>query len=176
MKEKLLKLIEKHGIIKVSELIGISVYQILKISDSSFVPDYDIINEILYDMNKINKIDFQFKEFNVYYCDGFICWDGSLKNIDDDHIFNIHAYVTPYYETDQLQTPIQIDYYEILDLEKHQIISDEIEILSDIDCPRFFDNVDSFENWFYKIYTVDTRAELIRLVRRNRDYLFPDLT
>lgn len=172
-KDKILTLIKKYGLLDLSRLSGISVYDILKISDISFVPEYEIINEILFGLNQKNKIDFYFKEFNIYYDnDGLIYWNGSLNNIDDDYIFNISAYVTPYYDSTS-STPISIFFYEILNSEHHQIISDDIDIGSYLNSPNYFDNVNSFEDWFYNTYTTLVRSKLISILRKYKDDLMP---
>jgi len=176
LQEKLFELIENYGIERTSDLVGIDIFKILEITEIEIRPNDNILYSSLFkSINKIREIQFRYKGFNIEYdkISHVIKWDGTLKTEYKGKNYNINLflYATPYWDALNT-TPIQIDFYEILDLRHHVIASDDVSIFTDVKSPTVFSNIFNFQKWFYEVYPEIIYNKINILVNRYKDDLF----
>jgi hypothetical protein len=114
-KEKIIDLINRSNIYQASRMLGISLTQLVKISD---VPiNSEIANEILIEnMRKGNIID-NYKEFKIHESlDGIFYWEANIRS---DHFLNdrvgqITIAATPFWDGLDY-TPVELDLFTLYD-------------------------------------------------------------
>jgi hypothetical protein len=154
--------VDKYGIYKAPEIIGISLTEMVKLSnhpiDSKLA--YHLIHE-----NFINeKLKRKYKEFklSMEYGD-LISWFGQFENgpFGSDNVEQFSIYATPFFE-EGITTPIEISWYDLL-LADGSIISIENEgkYYYELEHKTDFESIDELFDWYDNFYLPQTYNVLI---------------
>ena len=125
--ETINRYVDKYGIYKASEIIGISLTETVKLSNHPI--DYKLAYHLIYE-NFINKkLKRKYKEFklSMEYGD-LISWFGQFESdyFGSDKVEQFSIYATPFFEEGKT-TPIEISLYDLLDQGDGSVISIENE-------------------------------------------------
>jgi len=154
-KENIENLIDKLGLWRTKEALGISLAKLVKLVGLKIHPN--LAGEIIVDGINNKTLPTKYKEFeisvnseDVVYWEGKFYGDHFLPNI----VETIWIMATPFWDSESY-TPVETEWYSLTDESKNKLI-DEIEGGGDYFDPIadkvFFDSVEELYNWYNEIY------------------------
>jgi len=154
-KENIENLIDKLGLWRTKEALGISLAKLVKLVGLKIHPN--LAGEIIVDGINNKTLPTKYKEFeisvnseDVVYWEGKFYGDHFLPNI----VETIWIMATPFWDSESY-TPVESDWYSLVDGSKNKLI-DEIEAGGDyfetITDKVFFDNVNDLYDWYNEFY------------------------
>jgi hypothetical protein len=156
---KFRQLIEKHGFVEVSEMMGINKLKLAEMSglpikgdirDSRFIDDSEIVISDL--LSDLIKKDNKYKTCELgYYNDGVLLWECRFK--DEENYYLVGVDVSPYWDGDN-ETQVSITNVHItpIDSPKDKKEYEVNRYVDRFDCPELFNNVDELIVWFENEY------------------------
>ena len=154
-KESIENLIDKLGLWKTKETLGISLTKLVKLVGLKIHPN--LACEIIIEGINNETLPTKYKEFNISTnSDGVVYWEGKFYG---DHFLpniveTIWIMATPFWDGESY-TPVETDWYSLVDGSKNKLI-DEIEAggvcFETINDKVFFDSVEELNNWYNEIY------------------------
>ena len=154
-KESIENLIDKLGLWKTKETLGISLTKLVKLVGLKIHPN--LACEIIIEGINNETLPTKYKEFNISTnSDGVVYWEGKFYG---DHLLpniveTIWIMATPFWDGESY-TPVETDWYSLVDGSKNELI-DEIEAggvyFETINDKVFFDSVEELNNWYNEIY------------------------
>jgi len=155
--------VDKYGIYKAPEIIGISLTEMVKLSNHPI--DNKLAYHLIYE-NFINeKLKRKYKEFklSMEYGD-LISWFGQIEygHFGPDKVEQFSAYATPFFEEGET-TPIEISWYDLLDQDDGSVISIENEgkYYYELKHKTEFESIDELFDWYDNFYLPRTYDVLI---------------
>lgn len=164
-------LIEKHGFVEVSEMMGINKLKLAEMSglpikgdirDSRFTDDSEIVISDL--LSDLIKKDNKYKTCELgYYGDGVLLWECRFK--DEENYYFVGVDVTPYWDGDN-QTQVSITNVHItpIDSPKDKKEYDVNRYDDRFDCPESFKNVDELIDWFENEYKPTAYNKIVEML------------
>jgi len=154
-KENIENLIDKLGLWKTKEALGISLTKLVKLVGLMIHPN--LAGEMIIEGINNETLPTEYKEFKISTnSDGVVYWEGKFYG---DHFLpniveTIWIMATPFWDSESY-TPIESDWYSLVDGSKNKLI-DEIEsggeYFESITDKVFFDNVDDLYDWYNEFY------------------------
>ena len=154
IKKTILKRIEKYGLYKTSEIMGVSMTDLVEMSD---VPiDSKIANELLSENIRKGKIKTKYKEFRIESnMDGVVYWEAKTNT---GHFLpemreEISVMATPFWDGGYF-TPVEINWMTLYN-EDGEIIYDEGaagEYFKEIMGKSDFKSIEELFKWYEKFY------------------------
>jgi hypothetical protein len=160
--------VDKYGIHETSEMFGLSLTEIVKITNrpiNSFLA-YLLINE-----NFINKkLQRKYKEFKLNIEFGStISWFCQLDNghFGKDKVEQFFIYATPFWDSSE-HTPIEISGYDLLDKNDGSVISihGDGNYYYELKDKTHFESLEELFDWYDNFYLPETYQVL-------KDYFIP---
>jgi hypothetical protein len=155
--------VDKYGIYKAPEIIGISLTEMVKLSNHTI--DSKLAYHLIYE-NFINeKLKRKYKEFklSMEYGD-LVSWFGQVEygHFGPDKVEQFSAYATPFFEEGET-TPIEISWYDLLDQDDGSVISIENEgkYYYELKHKTEFESIDELFDWYDNFYLPRTYDVLI---------------
>ena len=146
--------VDKYGIYKAPEIIGISLTEMVKLSNHPI--DSKLAYHLIYE-NFINKkLKRKYKEFklSMEYGD-LISWFGQFETdyFGSDKVEQFSIYATPFFEEGET-TPIEISWYDLLDQGDGSVISIENEgkYYHELKHKTEFESIDELFEWYDNFY------------------------
>ena len=156
--ETIKKYVDNYGVYKASEIIGISLTEIVKLTNHPI--DYKLAYHLIYE-NFINKkLKRKYKEFelSMEYGD-LISWFGQFESdyFGSDKVEQFSIYATPFFEEGKT-TPIEISWYDLVDQNDGSVISIENEgkYYYELEHKTEFESVDELFEWYNNFYLPKT--------------------
>jgi hypothetical protein len=154
-KENIENLIDKLGLWKTKEALGISLTKLVKLVGLMIHPN--LAGEMIIEGINNETLPTEYKEFKISTnSDGVVYWEGKFYG---DHFLpniveTIWIMATPFWDSESY-TPVESDWYSLVDGSKNKLI-DEIEsggeYFESITDKVFFDNVDDLYDWYNEFY------------------------
>jgi len=154
-KEQIENLIDKLGLWKTKEALGISLTKLVKLVGLMIHPN--LACEMIIEGINNETLPTKYKEFEITTnSDGVVYWEGKFYG---DHFLpniveTIWIMATPFWDSESY-TPVESDSYSLVDGSKNKLI-DEIEAGGDyfetINDKVFFDSVEELHNWYNEFY------------------------
>jgi hypothetical protein len=154
-KKNIENLIDKLGLLKTKEALGISLTKLVKLVGLMIHPN--LAGEMIIEGINNETLPTEYKEFKISTnSDGVVYWEGKFYG---DHFLpniveTIWIMATPFWDSESY-TPIESDWYSLVDGSKNKLI-DEIEsggeYFESITDKVFFDNVDDLYDWYNEFY------------------------
>jgi len=154
-KEQIENLIDKLGLWKTKEALGISLTKLVKLVGLMIHPN--LACEMIIEGINNETLPTKYKEFEITTnSDGVVYWEGKFYG---DHFLpniveTIWIMATPFWDSESY-TPVESDWYSLVDGSKNKLI-DEIEAGGDyfetINDKVFFDSVEELHNWYNEFY------------------------
>ena len=154
-KEQIENLIDKLGLLKTKEALGISLTKLVKLVGLMIHPN--LSGEMIIEGINNETLPTEYKEFKISTnSDGVVYWEGKFYG---DHFLpniveTIWIMATPFWDSESY-TPVETDWYSLVDGSKNKLI-DEIEgggeYFEAITDKVFFDNVDDLYDWYNEFY------------------------
>lgn len=162
-KERLISMINSLGLTDTSKMLGLPLYEVLRISGYQVTPDYiyDITNELIIN----GELPSKFKEFTIGYdSDGILSWStlntlrSKYKNKNLKEL--IIVYATPYWDGENV-LPFDIEFYEA-SLGKDENVLEDQPLSGEFNAlklPIKFKNLEEYikfynEKYLPKVYNV----------------------
>jgi hypothetical protein len=175
--ETINRYVDKYGIYKAPEIIGISLTEMVKLSN--YPIDSKLAYHLIYE-NFINKkLKRKYKEFklSMEYGD-LISWFGQFETdyFGSDKVEQFSIYATPFFEEGKT-TPIEISWYDLLDQGDGSVISIENEgkYYHELKHKTEFETIDELFDWYNNFYLPRTYnilfSELIPEARNQMEEL-----
>ena len=168
---KIRQLIEKHGFVEVSDIMGINKLKLAEMSglpikgdirDSRFTDDSEIVISDL--LSDLLKKDNQYKTCRLdYYGDGVLLWECRFK--DEENYYYVGVDVTPYWGGDN-QTQVTITDVQITPIDSPEDKKEyQVTRYDDMfDCPESFNNVDELIDWFENEYKPTAYNKIVEML------------
>jgi len=154
-KENIENLIDKLGLWKTKEALGISLTKLVKLVGLMIHPN--LAGEMIIEGINNETLPTEYKEFKISTnSDGVVYWEGKFYG---DHFLpniveTIWIMATPFWDSESY-TPVESDWYSLVDGSKNKLI-DEIEAggeyFESITDKVFFDSVEELHNWYNEFY------------------------
>ena len=154
-KKNIENLIDKLGLLKTKEALGISLTKLVKLVGLMIHPN--LAGEMIIEGINNETLPTEYKEFKISTnSDGVVYWEGKFYG---DHFLpniveTIWIMATPFWDSESY-TPVESDWYSLVDGSKNKLI-DEIEAggeyFESITDKVFFDNVDDLYDWYNEFY------------------------
>ena len=154
IKNTILKRIEKYGLYKTSKLMGLSMTNLVEMSDI-FI-NSEIANELLIENIEKGKLRKKYKEFTIETSlDGVVYWEAKtntghfLPGMRED----ISAMATPFWDGADY-TPVEINWFTLFN-EDSEIIAEEDatgEYYKELIGRSDFKNTNELFQWYNKVY------------------------
>jgi hypothetical protein len=154
-KKNIENLIDKLGLLRTKEALGISLTKLVKLVGLMIHPN--LAGEMIIEGINNETLPTEYKEFKISTnSDGVVYWEGKFYG---DHFLpniveTIWIMATPFWDSESY-TPVESDWYSLVDGSKNKLI-DEIEAggeyFESITDKVFFDNVDDLYDWYNEFY------------------------
>jgi hypothetical protein len=160
--------IDKYGIHETSEMFGLSLTEIVRITNRPIDP---FLAYLLLHENFINKkLQRKYKEFKLNIEFGStISWFCQLDNghFGKDKVEQFFIYATPFWDSSEY-TPIEISDYDLLDKNDGSVISIEGQgnYYYELKDKTHFESLEELFDWYDNFYLPETYQVL-------KDYLIP---
>ena len=148
------KYLSEFGLTKTSELMGISLSEVVEIVKIPI--DSDIANQILVEMMNNGELKTKYKDFEIHASSNDVFyWEAMVKtgHFHDDMIENITVAATPFWDGVKY-TPVEIEWYTLLNYYGVIVyeISPEGGFYRELKHQTNFESVDELLNWYEEFY------------------------
>jgi len=153
-KETISDLVKEFGLIKTSDMVGLSISQIVKVTNIPI--DSDTANQILVEMMNNDALKTKYKDFNIHASSNDVFyWEAMVKtgHFHDDMIENITVAATPFWDGVKY-TPVEIEWYTLLNYYGVTVYetSGEGNFYKELKHQTNFESVDELLNWYEEFY------------------------
>jgi hypothetical protein len=153
-KETISDLVKEFGLIKTSDMVGLSISQIVKVTNIPI--DSDTANQILVEMMNNDELKTKYKDFNIHASSNDVFyWEAMVKtgHFHDDMIENITVAATPFWDGVKY-TPVEIEWYTLLNYYGVTVYetSGEGNFYKELKHQTNFESVDELLNWYEEFY------------------------
>ena len=165
--------VEKYGLLRTSEILGLSLTEIVKITNHPINPE--LANELIVENFRNGNLDRTYKEFelSLEYGD-VIGWFGQINNGPfKKYVEQYFIYATPYYDYKQ-QLPVDVSWCDLLNRDTGIVKSIEGEgnYFFSINVQDNFKSVEHLFDWYNNFYLPLTYDVIMtKLVPEVRDDL-----
>ena len=165
--------VEKYGLLRTSEILGLSLTEIVKITNHPI--NTELANELIVENFRNGNLDRTYKEFklSLEYGD-VIGWFGQLDNGPfGNYVEQYFIYATPYYDYKQ-QLPVDVSWCDLLNRDTGIVKSIEGEgnYFFSINVQDNFKSVEHLFDWYNNFYLPLTYDVIMtKLVPEVRDDL-----
>lgn len=165
--------VEKYGLLRTSEILGLSLTEIVKITNHPI--NTELANELIVENFKNGNLDRTYKEFklSLEYGD-VIGWFGQINNGPfKKYVEQYFIYATPYYDYKQ-QLPVDVSWCDLLNRDTGIVKSIEGEgnYFFSINVQDNFKSVEHLFDWYNNFYLPLTYDVIMtKLVPEVRDDL-----
>lgn len=165
--------VEKYGLLRTSEILGLSLTEIVKITNHPI--NTELANELIVENFRNGNLDRTYKEFklSLEYGD-VIGWFGQLDNGPfGNYVEQYFIYATPYYDYKQ-QLPVDVSWCDLLNQDDGIVKSIEGEgnYFFSINVQDNFKSVEHLFDWYNNFYLPLTYDVIMtKLVPEVRDDL-----
>jgi hypothetical protein len=152
--KKLIGLIDEFGLNQAARMLGISMTKLVQLSN---LPINSILaNELLIENMFNGNLPLRYNHFNIYNAgDGVVGWYCNIKtgHFLPEFIEQISVMATPFWDG-QEYTPVEIDWFSLLDDKLNTIIEEEGEgdYYKELKHQTSFENVEELFNWYKEFY------------------------
>ena len=153
-KETISDLVKEFGLIKTSDMVGLSISQIVKVTNIPI--DSDTANQILVEMMNNDELKTKYKDFNIHASsNGVFFWEAMVKtgHFHDDMIENITVAATPFWDGVKY-TPVELDWFTLFNYYGVTVYetSGEGNFFKELKHQTNFESVDELLNWYEEFY------------------------
>jgi len=165
--------VEKYGLLRTSEILGLSLTEIVKITNHPI--NTELANELIVENFRNGNLDRTYKEFklSLEYGD-VIGWFGQINNGPfKKYVEQYFIYATPYYDYKQ-QLPVDVSWCDLLNRDTGIVKSIEGEgnYFFSINVQDNFKSVEHLFDWYNNFYLPLTYDVIMtKLVPEVRDDL-----
>jgi len=165
--------VEKYGLLRTSEILGLSLTEIVKITNHPINPE--LANELIVENFRNGNLDRTYKEFklSLEYGD-VIGWFGQFDNGPfGNYVEQYFIYATPYHEGLQ-NLPIDVSWCDLLNQDDGSVksIEGESNYFYDLEVRDNFESVKDLFDWYNNFYLPKTyNVIMTKLVHEVRDDL-----
>ena len=165
--------VEKHGLERTSEILGLSLTEIVKITNHPI--DNKLANLIIFENFKNGVLARTYKDFKLQpeYGDT-IGWFGQIDNGPfKNYVEQYFIYATPYYDYKQ-QIPVDVSWCDLLNQDDGSVKSIEGEgtYSYDVEIQDNFKSVEDLFEWYNNFYLPETYDVIMtKLIPEVRDDL-----
>ena len=164
--------VEKYGLWRTSEILGLSLTEIVKITNHPI--NIELANELIVENFKNGNLDRTYKEFKLSLEYDYIGWFGQINNGPfKKYVEQYFIYATPYYDYKQ-QLPVDVSWCDLLNRDTGIVKSIEGEgnYFYDIEVQDNFESIEDLFDWYNNFYLPKTyNVIMTKLVPEVRDDL-----
>lgn len=148
------KYLDEFGLIKTSEMMGISLSEVVEIAKIPI--DSDIANQILVEMMNKGELKNKYKEFEIHSSSNNVFYWDTMTNtghFHDDMVENITIAATPFWDGVKY-TPVELDWFTLFN-EYGDIVYEtqgEGGFYKELKHRTNFESVDELLNWYEEFY------------------------
>ena len=153
-KETISDLVKEFGLIKTSDMVGLSISQIVKVTNIPI--DSDTANQILVEMMNNDELKTKYKDFNIHASsNGVFFWESMTKtgHFPDDIVEEITVAATPFWDGVKY-TPVELDWFTLFNY--YGVIvyetSPEGGFYRELKHQTNFESVDELLYWYEEFY------------------------
>jgi hypothetical protein len=163
------KYVDKYGIHRASEIMGLSLTEIVKITNHPI--DHRLAYSLICDNFKNKKLKRKYKEFTLDFEKyvGAMNWFCLLDNghFGKDKVEQFFIFATPFWDNSKY-TPIEISGYDLLDQNDGSVISIDGDgnYYYQLKDKTHFESLEELFDWYDNFYLPETYQVL-------KDYLIP---